>query len=588
MVWNYAYGFTAPIVLALLIGFPIAAWSGVGHGVRAIGYACALGTALLLILCRGAQMISPLGSVKCLVLGAIVLAIAFAWSRRPTRAACVQLFSNERRGVLVLFGTVIIISVLLGAPILFGNAIQFEGTRNADSFTFTQSAQYMVAHAFYGAPDFSPEHPVYTISRAYFGHDAMQPRPAAEGLLAWLSAMRAVDPMYLYNAVQAAGVMLAGLTALAFLPLGWHARRMYDWALIAVYALLCPTLLHVAANSNFANAFNLPAATAYVAIGLSPRTRGTFFISVLFIGSMISGYPELLVFVAMTRGLSVALDGLSRRAIANIGREAAWMTAELIVACIVLPWAALGALSVFKTTLDVSHAGASDLGGNMFAGLPLFTMAAIALALAWRALGAMPDAGRRSYLAAILLAFALAQGAMLARGFGYGGFKISEYFSMILIGVAFRSVLSAPAGVRVGRIASVFAAAVAVMMVVKSSDVLRRSWDWSHSRRVTPDLVQAGHELARLSHGLPVALGASPEPFYYGMWVPYVSTVPIAFDLDRDADAAGYLSPYLRLSGREGALWKSARLRLEISGDVQNVEGESIARYGNVLIRTKS
>lgn len=41
-------------------------------------------------------------------------------------------------------------------------------------------------------------------------------------------------------------------------------------------------------------------------------------------------------------------------------------------------------------------------------------------------------------------------------------------------------------------------------------------------------------------------MGRSPSPFYYGMWVPYVTGAAMTYDFEHDSDAAGYLSPYLR------------------------------------------
>ena len=587
MIWNYTYGFCATLLFAWLLGYPIATWCGLGRGVRALGYASACGTALLLITCRGVQMIAPIGAARWVLLAGFVVMVVIAWSRRSTRSAAAELLSEHGLGLAGLLCGVVAIGVMLGAPILFGNAIQFDGTRNADSFTFTSSARYMLAHSFYGAPDFTPEHPVYTISRGYFGDGAMQPRPAAEGLLAWLSALRGTDPMYLYNAVQAAGVMLAGLAALAFLPAAWKARHASDWTLLAVYTLACPTLLHVATNSNFANGFNLPAAAGYVALGLLPRSRGSTAAGVLFIGSLLSGYPELLVFAAATRGFAVVCDAIASRTIAKVVREAAWMIGELIAAGVVLPWAALGAIAVFRTTLGVSETGASELGGNMYAGLPMFVAAAVALGIAWRRLASIDERGRRSFLVGVLVAFAMAQVVMVARGFGYGGFKISEYFLPLLVGVMLRSVISAPSGVRLGRVAAFYAVAVAALLTIKSADVLRRAWEWSEARRVTPDLVKAGKALAELAHGRPIAMGTSPQPFYYGMWLPYLTSVPIAYDLRYDPDAAGYLSPYLHTTAHTAELYGEAQLQVDIGVGDEHTATAAIAQFGRVVIRPK-
>lgn len=90
----------------------------------------------------------------------------------------------------------------------------------------------------------------------------------------------------------------------------------------------------------------------------------------------------------------------------------------------------------------------------------------------------------------------------------------------------------------------------------------------------------------RTTHGRPVVLGSTPQAFYYGMWVPYVASVPIAFDLVGDANAAGYLSTYLRLAGREPEFLNDAPLRLEIDGD-GGADATPVARYGQVVILPK-
>lgn len=168
MVFNYAYGFGGTVLLALLLGYPPAVWCGLGRGMRAVGYASACGTALLLVVCRGVQMIAPIGELRWILLAVFAGLAAVMWSVRSVRQEAVALLSGNGRELACLLCGVLVIGVLLGAPILFGNAIQYDGTRNADSFTFTLNARYMLDHSFYGAPDFTPEHPAYSISRLFF------------------------------------------------------------------------------------------------------------------------------------------------------------------------------------------------------------------------------------------------------------------------------------------------------------------------------------------------------------------------------------------------------------------------------------
>lgn len=387
--------------------------------------------------------------------------------------------------------------------------------------------------------------------------------------------------------MQAAGVVLAGLATLVFLSPEWAARTTRDWALLPIFVLACPTLLHVATNSNFPNGFTLPAATAYVALGLLPRSCGTFVVAALCVGCLLTGYSELLVFAVAARGLGVVADAVATRSSGGMVREAAWMVGELVATGVVLPWAAMGSIAAFRATLDVSQAGASELNGNMYAGLPMFAMAALALGIMWRSLAISVERGRRSFLAGILAAFALAQLVMLARGFGYGGFKISEYFVTFLAGVALRSMICPPTEVRLSRGAVVFAVTVAALLCIKSADVVRRAWQWSERCRVTPDLVKAGKALEQLADGRPVAMGTSPQPFYYGMWMPYVTSVPIAYDLTRDPDAAGYLSPYLRTTAHAAELYGRAKLQVDIDLDSAATLVPSIMKIGRVSIRPK-
>jgi hypothetical protein len=235
----------------------------------------------------------------------------------------------------------------------------------------------------------------------------------------------------------------------------------------------------------------------------------------------------------------------------------------------------------------MSQAGAVQLGGNMYAGVPMFVAAALALGAAWRSLALSAEQKCRACLFGILLAFAQAQLLMLARGFGYGGFKLSEYFVVPLAGLILRSLICAPAGARLGRTAIGYAAVLAALLTIKSADVLRRAWAWSQVRRVTPDMVRAADTLSELADGRPVAMGASPDPFYYGMWIPYVTGVAIAYDLRGGSNAAGYLSPYLRSTERSKELYDEAKLQVDIDEAEDFAIPSGIAQFGRVTIRSK-
>lgn len=539
-------------LLPLAVGYPIAVLLGFHRGMRSLGFAAAIGMAVILIVCRAVQMVAPIGNAAHWMLAATALALG-TWCFAPVRRAALQLVRKERYALMVVGIAWIGLAVLINTPIIFGDAIQFDGTRNADSFTFTSNARYMLGHVFHGAPDYSPEHPVYTISRSYFGEGAMQPRPAAEGFLAWISALYGADPMYFYNALQTAGILLAGLVVFAFLPDAHLQPHRAAVVIMSIVALGCPTLLNVALNSNFANGLSLAAATAYVALAVIPRSRWTFVASVVLLGSLLSGYPEMLIFVGACRCIAVLMGACASREIRQALIEIALLLTELIAACALLPWAAWGAWTVYRTSMSMSHGGATEQMGNMYAGLPLAAAAAISLALAWKALGDSAQQRTRYVFLGILCAYTLAQVAMTVRGYDYGGFKISQYFVTLLsaavavsLGTLIASTETQVLSVRLRKAGLLLAILLTAWIATRDVSMLRRSWRFAEERKVTPDLVALAHHLERTAPGHPVAMGESPAPFYYGMWVPYVTDAVMTYDFGHDPDAAGYLSPYLR------------------------------------------
>lgn len=565
---DFIFALVLGLLITWIVGYPIAVRLGLDHGLRGLGFASALGTSAVLIACRSLQMVWPMQHIAVPLAVGVTLMAVVQWTPSVGRRAldlCREY--GARLGILVAVAGAVVVA--LNAPILFGNAIHFDGSRIHDSFTFITSARYMLSHTFHGAPDFDPSHPIFTISRGYFGDAPMQPRPAAEGFLAWLSALRSSDPMVLYNGLQSAGVVLAGMSVFAFLAPERTPTSRTQFVILALLAFAMPNLLHLANNSNFANALNLPAATAYVALGTLPRTSRSFIAAMLLIGCLLSGYPEMLVFIGACRFFGVVIG--ARKDVSAAVKECAWLLLEVICAALLLPWAAKGTATVYLTTLGVSKAGASELGGNMYAGLPLAISATLALALAWRAIGKTGQERReRSLLLAIVVAFGLAQLVMLRRSFDYGGFKLSEYFVTLLSGSLILSVAALlratprVAGVtRRPRQSSVaFVAALLVLLGLRDAQTLARGWEFAASQRITPDFVAMSQRMATAANGQLVALGKSPSPFYYAMWAPYLSDQHVVYDFANDPYAAGYLSSYLKAN--ETARYEDATYRLEI------------------------
>lgn len=513
---KFLFALTLGTLFPLAMGYPIAVLLEFDRGMRSLGFAATIGMAVILVACRATQMVVPIGSAAYWMLAAAIFILG-AWCFAPVRRAASQLVHDEWSALAIVSLVWIILAVLINTPIIFGDAIQFDGTRNADSFTFTSNARYMLGHVFHGAPDFSPEHPVYAISRSYFGEGALQPRPAAEGFLAWISSLYGADPMYFYNAMQTAGTLLAGLAVFAFLPEARIRSRRATFAIVAMLALGCPTLLNLALNSNFANGLNLAATTAYVALAALPRSRRTFVASVLLLGCLLSGYPEMLIFVGACRCLGVFIAACASREIRPALIEMAFLLAELVAACALLPWSAWGTWAVYKTSISLSHSGVTEQIGNMYAGLPLAAAAAISLVLAWKALNAYQRT--RYVFLGILSAYALAQIAMTVRGYDYGGFKISQYFVTLLsailatsLGTLIASTETQVLSLRLRRTGLLLAILLVAWIAIRDISMLRRSWRFAEERKVTPDLVTLAHHLERTLPGALSPWAEVPRP----------------------------------------------------------------------------
>jgi hypothetical protein len=534
--------------LPIALGLPVAVRLGAGQGAGRLGFAAAIGMAMILIACRGVQMWLPIGIAAPWMAAAAVVVLVLLWTPVATRRRIARFSSVHRRTLVALFGVGTIVVMLINVPIIARDALQFEGSRNADSFTFTSNARYMIGHSFFGAPDFSPKDPVYNISRSYFGRAATQPRPAAEGYLAWLSALWGKDPLYLYNAVQGAGLLLAGLSVLALV----RQRRVdvsqpRPW-MTAIVVFACPALAYVAINSNFANNLNLAPATAFVALALVRNTRVRVILGGLFVASLLGGYPELLVFIVACRALAILIE--TAGGAAGCVRKGVSLGMELLLGCMAVPWAAKAAVVVYATTLGIGVSHDPTLRGNMTEGVPLFVLALTAFVVCvkrrWDVRAG--ELSTSALYASVLAIFAAAQLVMLIKGFAYGGFRLAGYFVTLHLGVLVGCVVEASARESERRVQHAVRRGVTVLaalMMIKSSLMIEKSWRVAGERYISTDLIALGNWLDQDDSADGFLIGQMPQPFYYGMWINYLTSTRLVYDLSQ-GEAAGYLTPYLR------------------------------------------
>lgn len=577
--------FCVACALPLALGMPVAVRLGMGKGVERLGFAAAIGMASILVVCRAVQMWFPIGAAAPWMAIGTGLVLTALWAPASLRRKIRRFLRVQSRSMTAFLGTGMLLVLLINIPILLGGALQFEGSRNADSFTFTSNARYMIGHAFFGAPDFSPGDPVYSISRSYFGAGATQPRPAAEGYLAWLSAVSGKDPLYLYNAVQGAGLVLAGLSVLTLVRQRQRRERKASWAM-AIMVFAYPALAFVAINSNFANNLNLAPATAYVALGLVRNARVRVVLGALFVASLLGGYPELLVFVVACRVLAILIQAMAGAT--GCVRKIGAIGAELLLGCLSVPWVAKAAFVVYATTLGIGGSRDTSLHGDIAEGAPLFLLALGAFALYLKRRPGMlckqPDV--HALYAAVLIVFAIAQAAMLVKGFAYGGFRLAGYFVTLHLGALVGCATRLLSGGVSGRVCPVIRRGLFVVvagMTIKTGLMIEKSWRVAGQRHVSSDLVVLGKWLDLNIGSDSVLVGPMPQPFYYGMWINYLTSAPLVYDFSK-GDVAGYLSPYLKSVQRadvENIKWV---ISLDVKPDCEPASCVMFTSFGKVLV----
>jgi hypothetical protein len=582
------------LAVPIAIGWPISVLLGFGKGLRSIGLGAALGLSVALIACRSAEVWFPIRrATPWLWLAYLVITGAF-WIFPRVRHAGIRLLKDCGMQVILIGGAAIGITAMLNKPILFDGAIEFDGTRNADSLTWASNARHMLDYSFDGVPRVDPAHPIFSITQSYIGNSAIQPRPASEGFLAWLSATWDVDPMYSFNAVQTAGVLLGGLSILLFLP-DCLVRSWGKFAMILPLLLACPAIVFIAMNSNFPNGLTLAAATGYLGLGVLPRRLGTFIAAVLFLGCLMSGYPELMIFAGAIRVVATVGTFIAGRGWSWMWREAGFLALELATACILLPWAAKGMFVTYKTMLAMSHAGVTDQVGNMYAGIPFAIIVCLLFVITWVPLGKLKsDKDVRIFFLGILIVFAIAQLSMMIRGYAYGGFKLYEYFAapMAVISVLCAAVILSETDVlvRSNRFFQVAYASILIAVVANVCEdirMVRHSWVLGRDRRVTNDLVVAGDWLRQNMPEALVAMGSTPTAFYYGHWVPYATGAHLVYDWS-DPNAAGYLSPYLRRVDKDVYAQAKIVLSIDNADIIHERQASDIAVFGDVHLSRKS
>lgn len=559
----------ANILLFFFVGYPLARCLRVAFGFRRLVWALVLGLALTIIVLRSAVAIVPLGRAAPFIAVLFAAWIVSTWARPHLRHSLAKDVRTLPRPAWLSLAVAFIGTVIaLNLPVLLYGGYTFEGTPNHDSIYYITVARYLRDHTFYQLPKPTPAHPLYSIVAGAFGNGAGVARIGAESLLAFSASLVGRDPLYLYGALTTTGVVLCSLVGLLFIPrISWRSfgqKIKAGWLLPIVF--VCPAIYQQAFNSNYATLYGAILFTAYLSrLQLCGGWRKAV-VSVLFITALAATYPELLPIAWLCVGLSL-LIGLtsSHKTFRCIIREGGIAFRDTALSALFFIWITIPAGYVIKHSYFIASTQ-GQTAPDIYDGLPLLkyilaflttsqklgafastAVAGIVLAsVIILSISAMKKSGRHWHIVAGTgLAFAVMTIMIFYSSFNYGKLKIVEYFAAFILPVAMIGGLSRSmrASKRSG---SLLYGATIISLLASLAGIIfliRESLYWGKLKQITPDLVHLAQAIDSLPGHPLVSIGPTPSPFYYSMWIPYLSRARFVYS--PNYGGGGYLAQYI-------------------------------------------
>lgn len=566
--WSYTL---VPIAIPFLLGYPIAGKLKIGLGASRIVYGLLIGLASLIVIIRSLQSLFPIDRFAIVLAAFCIVTICTMWAQASTVKRLRQdLHCLGWPGTLVavacLFGAV----VVLNLPLLLHHAIAFEGTANQDSFYYTLVARYMQSHSFYEQVRYSPTQPLYSFMPSVFGNGAPLGRVGAEGYLAWISRLFRRDPVYLYNPLSTAGVLVAGLASGLLFDTDIQ-RRLREHGLqgiLVIIVLLAPALYKTSFNSNYSTIFGVAIFAGYLAITCGRVTIRHQIVGGLFLIALLATYSELVPIAWVCIAVVLLARWLARRTTMSrallVGSK---LVASNLCAMAVLPWITLAGWFVIRHSYLVPYSVAAQRV-DPYAGLDSFhyVMAFVTTSREAAAALAEPFAIALTILFCILTTLgivrALSRGYVLAgtsvvficimafifwSEYNYGKLKIVEYCALLFAATLVSGATSIWEILRprwLSMITSTVAfACVATWFAVALSYIVNDSVQFGASKKITPNIVKLSKAIRDLPSGSLVTFGSMPSSYYYSMWLPYLSKATFLYDAAYGS--GGYLGPYV-------------------------------------------
>jgi hypothetical protein len=561
------------LAIPFLVGYPMVGALRLGLGLNRLILGLVFGLAVLIVLIRSLQCLYPVVSFAWPLAAACALATLASW----TMTGAFGRLRHDLRWLgprACFYGALaaVVAVVALNLPTLSYQARAFEGTGNHDSFHYVVNARYMQEHSFYPPVEYSPQHPIYQYARTVFGQASVLGRVGAEGYLAWLATLLRRNPVLLYNALSTAGVLAAALASLLFLS-RFTQRAMRSsiragWVVPA--AFLAPAMYFASFNSNYSNIYGMAFLVAYLAASGSGGGWRRAVASTLLWTALLATYSELAPIALACLGLGLLMRWRLRKSeFAGAFRDGLAVLRDILCSFVLFPWIATTAWHVIRNSFQASQSqGATML--DIYAGLspapyvlaflttcrslgdlvPAPLAVLILCMLAYLILRGIRQNGKRQYLvASIGVVFLLLTASVFVHSFNYGKVKVLEYFCPFIVPTLLAgSVTKTREGDRKRRslrywhASSVLGNVVVALLAIGL--LANDSLDWGKIKRITPDFLALADKIDELPQGSLVAVGQFTWPYYYSMWLPYLSKATFLFS--EQFGGGGYLSGYVK------------------------------------------
>jgi len=412
-----------------------------------------IGVAIEVVILQSLNWLMPLKIASWLLLLLMFIVVTYRFTY------VIEIIKSDARSIFYTIQgkttAVIAIAVIFifYFPILeYGYLTSYEATGNHDSIHYITTARWLVNNAFNTPVTWSPEHPVFYMARnaVSLKQEFGLPRVGAETLLAAWSLTLGLDPYQLFSATS--GIFAFYWVAAARLLIEKFTPEYTESKKIGAFlvASTSPALIFIVANSNYATLLGCVFFTTTVTwLSSEVHNKSGIAVGALLISSLFGIYADLLPALGLSLIIFLGIKIiLLRRYPFRLSNN---IILAFLVSALFTPWiwnAGIDALNSIRRVASTQGSGFRSMFDGLstaeslssyivlnrkFAELlstPFDWLLTILIGLVL-IIGIPKNRKAISFVSVIftLLIYAI---YVNWKGFNYGKFKISEYFSIYI------------------------------------------------------------------------------------------------------------------------------------------------------------